>query len=65
MHKYLAELVKEVGIHTNTIIVKINVFKLCQKHPKLLKSFIRLEFFKNYKDIKEICEECEKDFFQC
>ena len=64
MHKYLAELVKEVGIHTNTIIVKINVFKLCQKHPKLLKSFIRLEFFKNcIRTLKKFVKNVKKIFF--
>ena len=51
--------------HKTTIIVKINVFKLCKKYPKLLKSSIGLGFFKNYhKDIKAICKENEKDF-QC
>ena len=60
-----AKLVKELGIHKNTIIFRINVFKLCKKHPKLLKSSIGLGFFRNYhKDIKAICEEYEKDF-QC
>ena len=59
-----AEIVDEFGIHKNTIIFKINVFKLCKKHLKLLKSSIRLDFFKNYhKDIKAICEEYGKDFF--
>ena len=58
-----AELVSELRIHKNTITFKINVFKLCKKHPKLLKSSIGLGFFKNYhKDIKAICEEYEKDF---
>ena len=58
-------LVSELRIHKNTIIFKINVFKLCKKYPKLLKSSIGLGFFKNYhKDIKAICEENEKDF-QC
>ena len=57
------KLVTELGIHKNTIIFRINVFKLCKKHPKLLKSSIGLGFFKNYhKDIKAICEEYEKDF---
>ena len=56
------KVVTELGIHRNTIIFKINVFKLCKKHSKLLKSSIGLGFFKNYhKDIKEICEEYEKD----
>ena len=60
-----AKLVSELGIHKTTIIFRINIFKLCKKHPKLLKSSIRLRFFKNYhKDIKAICEENEKDF-QC
>ena len=59
------KLVSELGIHKNTIIFKINVFKLCKKYPKLLKSSIGLGFFKNYhKDIKAICKENEKDF-QC
>ena len=58
-----AKLVSELGIHKTTIIFRINVFKLCKKHPKLLKSSIGLGFFKNYhKDIKAICEEYEKDF---
>ena len=58
-----AKLVSELGIHKTTIISRINVFKLCKKHPKLLKSFIGLGFFKNYhKDIKAICEEYEKEF---
>ena len=60
-----AKLVSELGFHKTTIIFKINVFKLCKKTPKLLKSSIGLGFFKNYhKYIKAICEEYEKDF-QC
>ena len=58
-----SELVDEFGIHKNTIIFKINVFKLCKRHLKLLKSSIRLGFFNNFhKDIKAICEEYGKDF---
>ena len=58
-----AKLVNELGIHKTTIIFKINVFKLCKKYPKLLKSSIGLGFFKNYhKDIKAICKENEEDF---
>ena len=60
-----AKLVNELGIHKTTIVYKINVFKLCEKYRKLLKSSIGLGFFKNYhKDIKAICKENEKDF-QC
>ena len=59
------KLVTELGIHKNTIIFRINVFRLCKKHPKLLKSSIGLGFFKNYhKDIQAICKEYKKDF-QC
>ena len=60
-----AKLVSELGIHKTTIIFKINIFKLCEKYHKLLKSSIALGFFKNYhKDIKAVCKENEKDF-QC
>ena len=56
-------LVSHLGIHKNTIIFKINVFKLCERHPKLLKSSIGLGFFKNHhKDIKEICMENAQEF---
>ena len=58
-----AKLVSELGFYKTTIIFKINVFKLCKKYPKLLKSSIGLGFFKNYhKDIKAICKENEEDF---
>ena len=53
----------QLGIHKNTIIFKINVFKLCERYPKLLRSFIGLGFFKNYrKGIKTVCGENEEDF---
>ena len=53
----------QLGIHKNTIIFKINVFKLCERYPKLLRSSIGLGFFKNYrKDIKTVCRENEEDF---
>ena len=39
-----AKLVSELGIHKTTIIFKINVFKLCKKYPKLLKSSTGLGF---------------------
>ena len=58
-------LVPELGIHKNTITCRINLLKLCEKHPKLFEVFYRVGVFKNYhKDIKEICQEYEKDF-QC
>ena len=51
-------LISRLGIHKTTIIFEINIFKLGEKNPKLLKSSIGLGFLKNYfKDIKEICPE--------
>ena len=35
------ELVNELGIHKNTIIFKINVFKLCKKTPQTIEVFYR------------------------
>ena len=58
-----AKLVSELAVHKTTILFRINILKLCKKHPKLLKSSIGFGFFKNYhKDIKAICEENEKYF---
>ena len=39
------KLVSQLGIHKNTIIFKINVFKLCERYPKLLGPSIGLGFF--------------------
>ena len=43
-----AKLVNELRIHKTNIIFKINIFKLCKKYRKLLKSSIGLGFSKNY-----------------
>ena len=52
------QIVSKLKIHKTTIIFKINVFNLIEKHPKLMKSSVTLTFLKNYfKDIKQICEE--------
>ena len=59
----LITLVKKLGIHKTTMIFKINVYKLCERHPKLLKSSIWLGFLKNhYKYIREICNENAQEF---
>ena len=40
-----------------------NIYKLCKKFPKLMKSSIGLGFLKNYyKDIKDICNKNEQEF---
>ena len=55
-------LVIKLKIHKTTIF-KINIYKLCEKYPKLLKSSEGLSFLKNdYNDIKVICKENEHEF---
>ena len=57
------KLVNEFKVHKSTIIFKINIFKLIDKHPKLMKSSMTLGFLKNYyKDIKQICKENSNEF---
>ena len=52
------KLVSQLGIHKNTVIFKINVFKLCERYPKLLRSSIGLGFLKIFhKHIKTVCRE--------
>ena len=59
----LIKLFSQLGIHKNTIIFKISVFKLCERYSKLLRISIGLGFFKNfYKDIKTVSKENEEDF---
>ena len=59
------ELVTEFKTHKSMIIFKINIFKLIDKHPKLMKPWVILSFLKNYfKDIKQICEENSCEFEQ-
>ena len=56
-------MVSKLKIHKSTIIFKINIFKLIDKHPKLMKWSITLTFLKNYfKDIKQIYKENSSEF---
>ena len=49
------QMVKELEIHKSTVIFKINVFKLIEKYPKVMRSSVILTFLKNYlKDIKNV-----------
>ena len=51
-------MVSKRKIHENIITFKMNIFKLIEKHAKLMKSSVTLTFLKNYlNDIKKICEE--------
>ena len=57
------QMVGKLKIHKSAITFKINLFKLIEKHPKLLKSSVSLTFLKNYfKDIKQICKENSSEF---
>ena len=57
------KLVNEFKVHKSIIIFKINIVKLIEKYPKLMKSSIGLGFLKNYyKDVKEICNENANEF---
>ena len=40
-----AQMVSKLKIHKNTIIFKISIFKLIEKHPKLMKCSAALGFF--------------------
>ena len=58
------KLVNQLGIHKNTIIFKINAFKLCEKYPKLLRASTGLGFFKNYhKAIKFVLKKSSHKHF--
>ena len=51
------QMVGKLKIHKSMIAFKINVFKLIEKYPKLMKSSVTLTFLKNYfKDIKQILQ---------
>ena len=54
------KLVNELEIHRGPTIFKINIVKLIDKHPKMVKSSMTLGFLKNYyKDFKEICTKIQ------
>ena len=55
------KMVGKLKIHKSTIIFKINLSKLIEKHPKLMKSSVT--FLKNYfKYIKQICKGNSGEF---
>ena len=57
------QMVGKLKIHKSIIMFKINLLKLIEKHPKLVKSLVTLTFLKNYfKDIKQICKENSSKF---
>ena len=57
------EMIRQFGYSKSTIIFKINIVKLINKHPKIKNSSLSLNFLKNYfKLIKEMCEESSTKF---
>ena len=57
------QMINKLKIHKSTIIFKINIFKLTEKHPGPMKSSVTLTFLKNHlKGNKKICEENSSKF---
>ena len=57
------QMVSKLKIPKSTLIFKINVFKLIEKYPKLMKSSVTPTFLKYYfKDIKQIYKENLSEF---
>ena len=57
------EMVGKLKIPKSPIIFKINVFKLIEKYPKLMRSSVTLTFLKKYlKDIQKVCEDNLSNF---
>ena len=57
------QLVRHFDYSKSTIILKMNIVKVINKHPKIKNSFPSLNFLKNYfKLIKKICEENASKF---
>ena len=56
-------LVSRLGIHKNTIVFQINIFKLINKHPRLMKSSVTLSISSNYlKDVRQTCPKNVEEF---
>ena len=52
------EVVKDLAVSKSTIYFKINFIKILDKYPKLKKSSLSLNFFKDYaKTLKESCKK--------
>ena len=61
--KKFIKLVKEFNVQKTTIVLKINILKLIDKHPKLMKSSMPLGSLKNYyKDSKQIWDKIPNKF---
>ena len=57
------QMVSKLKIHKSTIVFKINIFQLIEKHPRLMTSAATLTFLKNYlNDITKIYEESSSEF---
>ena len=61
--KKFIKLIKQFKVHKTMMIFKINIAKLIDKYPKLIKLLVTLNFSKIYfKDIKEIYSENLDEF---
>ena len=57
------EMLQEIDISKLTVYFKVKLVKILEKYPKLKKSSLSLNFFKNYlKTIKEVFKESGNEF---
>ena len=62
-NKKFVKLVNKFKVHKTTIIFKINIYKLIEKYPKLIKSSLGLGFLKNYyKILKKFLMKMQSSF---
>ena len=61
--KKFKSLVEQFKITKGTAIFKMNIAKLVDKCPKMMRSSVTLNFLKiDYQDIKNICKKNQEDF---
>ena len=59
--KYL-EKIKDKGVSKSTAYFKIKLLQTSEKYPKIKRSFLSLNYFKDYlKTIKKVCKESENE----
>ena len=60
--KKIMKLVNRFKIHINAIVFQINVFKLINKHSRLMKSSVNFSFFKKLRTLDKYIKKNVKEF---
>ena len=60
--KKFMKLVNRFKIHINAIVFQINVFKLINKHSRLMKSSVNFSFFKKLRTLDKYIKKNIKEF---